>query len=100
MKIEKLLKKLPTGFQDEADAMDEAALRETIVTAEAQVREVEKSREDDDALAAAREHVKDLAGPYRDAINAQRAKGSYCLHRLEEMGKLGTESAKKGKRRA
>lgn len=99
MKIEKVIKKLPTGFADEAAGMDETALRAAIVDADASVRETEMARDSDETLAAVREQLKDLSSGYRDAIGAQRAKVAYCLHLLEERGKLGTEGVGKVKRR-
>lgn len=98
MRIEKVIKKLPSGFADEAAGMDEDALRAAIVDADASIRETELVRDGDETLAAAREHLKDLTSGYRDAISTQRAKVSYCLHLLEERGKLGTEGVKKRSR--
>lgn len=91
MKIEKVIKKLPSGFVDEAAGMDEEQLRSAIIDADASVRETEMTRDSDETLAAAKENVKDLSSGYRDAISTQRAKVAYCLHLLEERGKLGTE---------
>lgn len=90
MDLEKLLKKLPTGFKDEADGMTESVLRAQIIQAEANIKAVENERDEDEKLTGAKELVKDLSGPYRDAISAQRAKIAYLLHRLEEEGVLGT----------
>lgn len=91
MKIEKVLKKLPAGFADDAAGMDEEQLRAAIVDADAAVRETEMARDADETLQSAKEHVRDLSSGYRDAITAQRAKVAYCLHLLEERGRLGTE---------
>lgn len=91
MKIEKIIKRLPTGFVDEAAAMDEKQLRAAIVDADTAIREAELARESDEDLKAAKQHAQDLAAPYGDAVNAQRAKVNYCLHLLEERGELGRE---------
>ena len=100
MKIEKVMKKLPPGFADEAGGMDEEQLRGTIVDADTVTRETEMTRDADDRLAAAKENVKDLSSGYRDVITAQRAKVSYCLHLLEERGKLGVTSRKSSKKKS
>lgn len=100
MKIEKVIKKLPPGFLEDASGMDEEQLRAAIVESDANIRETETAREGDERLQAAKENVRDLSSGYRDAISAQRAKVSYCLHLLDERGKLGTTPAKKtGKKR-
>ena len=79
-KIEKLIKKLPTGYADDVAGYDD-------VECENNIRTTENEREADSKLAGAKEIVKDLSGPYRDAVSAQRAKIAYLLHMLEERGK-------------
>lgn len=84
-----VLKNLPTGWSDEADAMSSSALRDVLVDAETKIREVEVEMAADEKLAAAKEIVKDLAGAYREVTKAQRAKIAYALHLLDERGELG-----------
>lgn len=86
MNIEKIIKKLPVGFVEDATGMDEERLKAAIIEADSSIRDTERERDNDDKLKGAKELVKDISGPYRDAIGAQRAKVSYCLHLLEERG--------------
>jgi hypothetical protein len=88
VKLEKAIKKLGTGVREELDKLSERGLRDAIVEAETMMREIASEMEQDDRLAGAKEIVKDLAGGYREARQAQEAKVQYSLHRLEEMGKL------------
>jgi hypothetical protein len=88
MKIEKIIKKLPTGFVDEVGAMKKQQLRDMIIQCETNIRAVELERDSDEKLNGAKELVKDYSGPYRDAMAAQRAKIAYVLHVLEERGEL------------
>lgn len=86
-KIEKLIKKLPTGYAEDVAGYDEADITSAIVECETNIRTTENERENDTKLSGAKEIVKDLSGPYRDAVSAQRAKIAYLLHTLEERGK-------------
>lgn len=86
MDIKKILKKLPTGFAEDVASFNTAQLKGVILQSEANIRTVEQEREADDRLRGAKEIVKDLAGPYRDAVTAQRAKIAYAFHVMEERG--------------
>lgn len=88
MNIEKIMKKLPSGFADDVAGYDDSQIKAEVLKSETNIRRVEQEREADEKLAGAKEILKDLNGPYRDAISAQRAKISYLLHVLEERGKL------------
>lgn len=90
MKIEKIIKKLPTGFAEDAAAFDEGQIKDHVLQSEANIRRVEQERDADEKLAGAKEILKDLNEPYRDAINRQRAKIAYLMHLLDERGKLFT----------
>ena len=92
MNIEKLLKKLPTGFADDVAGFNEQQLKDAVLQSEANIRRVEQERDADEKLAGAKELLKDLNGPYRDAIGAQRAKIAYLMYTLEERGKLPDET--------
>lgn len=81
-------KNLPTGFADEADAMKEDQLRACIVTSSNNLAITEIEMAENKDLQRLKEKVKDASAGYNDAKKAQRAKIAYCLHRLEEMGKL------------
>lgn len=88
MDLKKIIAKLPTGFAEEADAMSDTKLKEALVQCETNIESIEKSQDEDDRLKGARELVKDLSAPYRDAKGAQRYKIKYVLHLLGERGKL------------
>lgn len=83
---DKYLKALPAGYKDEADAMDEVALKKVIVDSEGNLYTIEKEKEADTKLTAAKELVKDLSGAYRDAAKTQNAKIKYALFVLESKG--------------
>jgi hypothetical protein len=84
MDVLKIIKKLPTGYADEAAAMDGDKLRAEIVKAEGALHECDRLMEDDEKLQAAKLIAKDLGAGYRDARKAQRAKIAYVLYLLEE----------------
>jgi hypothetical protein len=81
-------KHLPTGFQADAEALDEAALKKMIIECENNANVVEREKDADEKLTAAKELVKDLASGYRDAIKSQQAKIQMCLFLLEQRGAL------------
>jgi hypothetical protein len=88
MDMMKLLAKLPSGYAEEVAGYDDARLQAELVQCEANIHQVETEKAADEKLNGARELVKDLAGPYRDAVSAQRAKIKYVLAMLLERGKL------------
>lgn len=88
MDINKLIKVLPTGFVDEVAGMKKTDLQRAIIQSETNIREIEAQKKADEKLNGAKELLKDLNEPYRDAIKAQRAKISYVLHVMEERGEL------------
>ena len=83
---EKLLKKLPTGFSEDADSMSEDELKKTIINCENNIFTIEKEKAADVKLSAAKDISKELSGPYRDAKNCQDAKIRYCLYLLHGKG--------------
>lgn len=86
MNLEKIKKKLPVGWAEDADAMNESQLRDAIVDASLKTQEAKDARDADEKLAAARLVASEMAAPYRDAIKAQEAKVAYAKHLLEAMG--------------
>lgn len=88
MNIEKIIKKLPTGFVDDVAGYSPAQLKEVVIQSETNIRETENTRDNDEKLQGAKELVKDFSGPYKEAIAAQRAKIKYVLHLLDEKGAL------------
>jgi hypothetical protein len=81
----KVLKDLPE-FKDIADAASADELKKIIVTCEGNIYTVEKEKDDDTKLNAAKELVKEYSAPYRDAIKVQTAKIKYALYLLDGKG--------------
>ena len=88
MNLAKLIKVLPVGWSEEADAMNEAQLREVIVASSNNIRTAKEDMEDNEDFKAAKEAYKEAAAPYKEAIKAQQAKITYALHLLDSKGKL------------
>lgn len=84
-KWNKILKDLPE-FKDMADAASADELKKMIVMAEGNIYNIEKEKENDAKLNAAREIVKEHAAPYRDAVKTQKCKAKYCFFLLEGKG--------------
>lgn len=85
-RLAKVIKKLPTGYLDEAGAMSVEELKQEILKAVQNLRETMDEEEADEKLQGAKELVKDLGGGYKDARDAQNAKINYVLHVLGEKG--------------
>ncbi len=66
--------------------MSKEDLRATIVRCENNVKTSEEARANSEQLQAAKATVKEIDGPFRDAIKYQRAKQRYAALRLEETG--------------
>lgn len=81
----KILKNLPE-FKDTAEAASTEDLKKIIVTCEGNIYTVEKEQEADSKLNGAKEIVKELSEPYRDAKKVQQAKIQYALFLLEGKG--------------
>ncbi len=84
----KILRKLPTGYRDDAATFSDERLRAEVLQAETNIKRVEGEKTEDERLSGAKELVKDLSRPYSDAIAAQRAKISYVMYLLAEKGQL------------
>jgi hypothetical protein len=81
----KVLKDLPE-FKDTADAASAEDLKKIIVTSEGNIYTIDKEKDDDVKLNAAKELVKEMSAPYRDAVKVQTAKIKYALFLLEGKG--------------
>lgn len=81
----KVLKDLPE-FKEIADAASTDDLKKIIVTCEGNIYTIEREKDDDAKLNAAKEVMKDLSAPYRDASKVQTAKIKYALFLLEGKG--------------
>lgn len=84
-KWDDIIKKMPE-FKDTADAASVEDLKKIIVECEGNIYTVNKEEEADVKLSAARDMVKTLAEPYRDAKKHQQAKIQYSLLCLESKG--------------
>jgi hypothetical protein len=81
----KVIKDIPE-FKDSADAASPESLKKIIVTCEGNIYTIEKEKEGDIKLNAAKEIKKELEAPYRDAAKVQMAKIKYALFLLEGKG--------------
>ncbi len=81
-KWDDLIKKMPE-FKETADAASVEDLKKIIVECEGNIYTVSKEEEEDTKLSAAREMVKEMSAPYRDAKKHQQAKIQYALLCLE-----------------
>ena len=88
MDINKILKKLPTGYAEDVQGYSEEKLRQEIIQAESNIARLNAEQESDDKLNGAKELVKDLTEPYKAAKSAQRAKIDYVMIQLDEQGRL------------
>lgn len=84
-KWDDIIKKMPE-FKDAADAASEEDLKKIIVECEGNLYTVDKEIEANTQLAAAKEVVKEMVEPYKDAKKAQQAKIQYALFLLEGKG--------------
>jgi hypothetical protein len=81
----KVLKEIPE-FKDTADAADVVELKKIIIESEGNISNIEKEKDEDSKLNAAKEIIKEISAPYRDAIKIQTAKIKYALFLLEGKG--------------
>jgi hypothetical protein len=81
----KVLKDLPE-FKDTADAASTDDLKKVIVTCEGNIYTVENEKDNDVKLTGAKELVKEMSEPYKDALKVQMAKIKYALFLLEGKG--------------
>ncbi len=82
---DKWLKKI-SHWVDSAQAMTDEELKKAIVECEGNIYTVDKDKDDDVKLRAAKDIVKEHSEPYRDAKNVQTAKIKYALYLLEGRG--------------
>lgn len=73
-------------FKNGVAAMKNEELKERVVTLSRQEGEVVKARKDDSELTEAVERVKELKGPYTDALKKVRSERQYVHIVLEERG--------------
>ena len=83
---DKWLKKLPDGFTDTSAAMKDDELKKIVFDCEGNIYTIDKEKESDIKLNAAKELAKDMSIPYREAKTCQTAKIKYALWLLEGRG--------------
>ncbi len=84
-KWNKLIEAMPE-FKESADSGSVEDLKKIIVECEGNLYTINKEKDADIKLTGAKEVVKTVAEPYRDAINHQQAKIQYALLCLESKG--------------
>lgn len=77
---------LPTGFEEGVQSMDTDDIKKKIFECQAHSYEIDKAKDADEKLQAAKELVKDLSAPYSDAQKVETAKLKYCFFVLESRG--------------
>lgn len=82
----RLEKKLPTGFQEAVQSMDTDEIKSKLYETQAHLYEIDKAKDADENLAKAREEVKMLLEPYKDAAATENAKVKFCFCVLESRG--------------
>lgn len=88
MNLKTIMKNLPTSWAEEAEAMDEAQLRDVIIESSNNIRVTKQEMDENPGVKDAKDAYKEVAGPFRDAVKAQKAKIEYALHLLESKGRL------------
>ena len=78
-------KTLSKAFVDNYDNVNEDVAREQVVVATQKIRELEKERDNDEKLAAAKQIVKDMNAAYTSAVKYERAKINFFLEKIEEI---------------
>lgn len=83
MKIETILKKLPTDTIAEMDAADPAALKALIVQSETSLADAKEELDNNEQYQAVKESAKAMSAGYRELKTYQTAKIQYALIRLK-----------------
>ncbi len=73
-------------FMEDVESLDTEELKAKIVKCEETIYTIEKEKENDDKLRAAKDLVKDYSAGYNDAAAFEKAKVKYCLFILESRG--------------
>ena len=84
-KYAKILETMPE-FKSAADASSKEELNTIIVTSEGNIYTIDKAKEADEKLNAAKACVKEFSEPYQDASKVQMTKIKYALFLLESQG--------------
>jgi len=82
----KFKKKLPTGFEDDVSSMKDDELKAKILECESHIYSIDKSQDEDTKLNGARELVKEMSQPYKEAKGVETAKIKFLLFSLAFRG--------------
>ncbi len=85
---EKLLKKVPPDFVSAASSMSVDELKKVLVECEAELYNIDKERDADEQLTAAKNVAKDLGKGYRDVKVPVSAKLKYTMYMLDSRGQV------------
>lgn len=84
--INKIIKKLPEGFTEIVNSATDANLKAMLCQCEANIYTITEAKLADMKLEKARDEVKELAAPYKEAKSVQGAKIQYILTTLSDRG--------------
>lgn len=83
--FDKVQKEFP-DFCVEVQRLDVNGLNSKLLAYAKHSEEIEDSKENDEGLAQAKETVKDMSAPYRDAKKALRLKMRYIMGMIKDQG--------------
>lgn len=87
-KLEKLMKKLPVGWAEDAEKMSEKELRDAIVDSENNIRTAKAELEAKEEYQNLKAAWKEVRAGCNDAVKSQKAKIEYALYLLEKDGRI------------
>lgn len=85
-KLMKKFDKLPVTWKDTIESYDDEELKKEILKCQATVNETEYDMDNDEKLQSLKEDVKTLAGGYKEVINLEKLKATYCWHLRKTRG--------------
>lgn len=85
---EKFKKLLPPTFEDSVETMDDTEMESVIIKCEQVISTTETELDEEPTINGAKDLIKEKSGPYKDLINAQKAKIKYVLFVMQQRGKF------------
>lgn len=82
-RLAKLAKKIGKSMAEELQNMTNQDLRSRVTRCQMNILETKLAMERDEVLSEMKDKVKDLAGPYRDALSNQKRIAEYAALRLQ-----------------
>lgn len=74
------------GFEESTQSLSNEDLKKLVMTSAKQMFEIEQAMDVDEGLLKAKEHVKELAAPYKESMGLEEAKMKYACFVLESRG--------------